>query len=267
MAAWYSNVDGDCQMSGRVAGKVALVTGGASGLGEAISQLLSSEGAKVVVADIDEGAGQRVVKSIVSSGGEASFTLLDVGCEEQWKTAMDTVVSRYGTLHILVNNAGIAPVGDMMMPFEKWRFVMRVNLDGTFLGMQAAIAVMRENGHRCSIVNISSIMAMAAEPTTAAYSASKGGVRSLTKAGALYCGSQKLPIRVNSIHPGMCVTPLVEDYFKTYPEQRAAHLAKYPIGNLGEPLDIAQGVLYLASDESKFVFGSELVIDGGFLAQ
>ena len=252
---------------GRVAGKVALVTGAAGGLGEATALLLAKEGAQVAVSDIDEKGGRRLAQTIVDGGGEAIFIPLDVGCEEQWEAAMQAVLSRFGTLHILVNNAGIAPVGDITMAFELWRTVMRVNLDGSCLGLRAAIGVMRNNGQRCSIVNISSIMAMAAEPTTAAYSASKGGVRSLTKAAALYCGAEKLPIRVNSIHPGMCVTPLVEQYFEVYPDKRAAHVAKYPIGELGEAADIAQGVLYLASDESKFVHGSELVIDGGYLAQ
>ena len=252
---------------GRVAGKVALVTGAARGLGEAIALLLAKEGAQVAVTDIDEDMGRGVVQNLVDSGADAIFIPLDVGCEEQWEAAMQAVISRFGTLHILVNNAGIAPVGDITMDFDLWRTVMRVNLDGTFLGLRAAIGVMRNNGQRCSIVNISSIMAMAAEPTTAAYSASKGGVRRLTKAAALYCGAEKLPIRVNSLHPGMCVTPLVEQYFEVYPDQRAAHVAKYPIGDLGEAADIAQGVLYLASDESKFVHGSELVIDGGYLSQ
>ena len=254
-------------LRGRVAGKVALVTGAAKGLGEATALLLAREGAQVAVTDIDEEGGRRVTQSIVDSGADAIFIPLDVGCEDQWEAAMQTVASRFGTLHILVNNAGVAPVGDITMSFDLWRDVMRVNLDGTFLGLRAAIGVMRNNGQRCSIVNISSIMAMAAEPTTAAYSASKGGVRSLTKAAALYCGAEKLPIRINSIHPGMCVTPLVEQYFEVYPDKHAAHVAKYPIGHLGEAADIAQGVLYLASDESKFVNGSELVIDGGYLAQ
>ena len=252
---------------GRVAGKVALVTGAAKGLGEATALLLAREGARVAVTDIDEEGGRRVAQTIVDSGADAIFIALDVGCEDQWEAAMQTMVSRFGTLHVLVNNAGVAPVGDITMSFDLWRDVMRVNLDGTFLGLRAAIGVMRNNGQRCSIVNISSIMAMAAEPTTAAYSASKGGVRSLTKAAALYCGSEKLPIRVNSIHPGMCVTPLVEQYFEAYPDKRAVHVGKYPIGDLGEAADIAQGVLYLASDESKFVHGAELVIDGGYLSQ
>ncbi|WP_157217441.1 glucose 1-dehydrogenase [Flavisphingomonas formosensis] len=252
---------------GRVSGKVALVSGAASGLGEAMALLLAREGAKVAVADIAEEAGNSVVDRIAAAGGEAMFVRLDVTCETGWDEAIAAVIARYGKLTVLVNNAGIAPVGDIEMEFELWRKVMSVNLDGTFLGTRAGVRAMRGNAEPGSIVNISSVMAMTASPTTAAYSASKGGVRSLTKAAALYCATHKLPIRVNSIHPGMCVTPLVSGYFDAYPEALEAQIASHPIGHLGTAEDVARGVLYLASDESGFVLGSELVIDGGFLIQ
>lgn len=252
---------------GRVEGKVALVTGAASGLGEAIALLLAKEGAKVVVADIADDPGQRVVDVIRAAGGEALYLHLDVAQESQWQSAMAAVTGRYGKLNILVNNAGIATPGPMDMSFEVWRKVMSVNLDGTFLGTKYAISTMRGSGETGSIVNMSSVMAMVGQATTAAYSASKGGVAALTKAAAMYCAREKLPIRVNSVHPGTCLTPLVKGHYDTQPpEVLEAQVARHPIGHLGEPADIAYGVLYLASDESKFVLGSELVIDGGLLA-
>ncbi|HSB95476.1 MAG TPA: glucose 1-dehydrogenase [Spongiibacteraceae bacterium] len=251
---------------GRVDNKVALVTGAASGLGEAIAMLLAREGARVVVADLDAG-GNAVVTAIRAAGGDAFFAHLDVADEDAWCATLQTVIEHYGRLHILVNNAGIAPSGSMEMSFELWRKVMSINLDGTFLGMKHAIKAMRNGGEQGSIVNISSVMAMVGQPTTAAYSASKGGVRSLTKAAAMYCASERLPIRVNSIHPGTCSTPLVKSYYAAQPAaQLQEQIARHPIGHLGEPNDIAYGVLYLASDEAKFVLGSELVIDGGLLA-
>lgn len=254
-------------MKGRVGNKLALVTGGASGLGEAMCRLLGAEGARVIVADIDQQCGEALVESLCDEGIEAAFLELDVASEAAWDRAIETIESRFGALHILVNNAGIAPEGPIEMDFSLWRRAISINLDGAFLGTRAAIRTMRKHGERGSIINISSIMGMTATPNTAAYSASKGGVRSLTKAAALYCGSKGLAIRVNSVHPGMCVTPLVESYFASHPGAREEHVNSYPIGHLGEAMDIAQGVLYLASDESKFMLGTELVIDGGYLAQ
>jgi 3(or 17)beta-hydroxysteroid dehydrogenase len=254
-------------MIGRVANKVAMVTGGASGLGEATSLLLAREGARVAVADVAQEAGERLAERIRTEGGDAMFVPLDVSSESAWDAAMARVQQRCGKLNILVNNAGIAPEGDMEMSFELWRKVMSVNLDGTFLGTRAGIRAMRANGEPGSIINISSTMAMTAFATTAAYSASKGGVRSLTKAAAMYCGAHGLPIRVNSIHPGMCLTPLVASYYASNSEALQAQVDMHPIGHLGTAEDIAEGALYLASEASRFVLGSELVIDGGFLAR
>ncbi len=253
--------------AGRVAGKIAIVTGGASGLGEATCRLLAREGASVVVADINEAAGHAIVKEIRAEGNEATFAPLDVTDEAGWDAAIQAVLNLYGRIDILVNNAGIAPSGDMDMPFDLWRKVMAVNLDGVFLGTRAAIRAMQAGGNGGSIINLSSTMGYVAEPTTAAYSASKGGVRLLTKAAALHCGAKGLPIRVNSVHPGMCVTPLVRSYLDAHPGAEEAQVANHPIGHLGDAEDVAYGVLYLASDESKFSTGTELVIDGGYLAR
>ena len=252
---------------GRVAGKVALVTGGASGLGEATALLLAEEGARVLVCDIDDENGRRVAAAISNLGGEAAYHRLDVANEQAWDTAMAAVLEQFGRLDILVNNAGIAPVGDMDMSFDLWRKVIAVNLDGVFLGTRAAIRTMAKGGWAGSIVNLSSTMGYVAEPTTAAYSASKGGVRLLTKAAAMHCSAKKLPIRVNSVHPGMCLTPLVEAYFADHPEALEPQIASHPIGHLGKPKDVAYGILYLASDEAAFSTGTELQVDGGYLAR
>lgn len=252
-------------MGGRVAGKVAFVTGGASGLGEAMARLLVAEGAQVVIADVSLENGEALATALGDDGRKAIFVPLDVTDEMAWDRSMERTLAHFGKLNILVNNAGIAPPGDMEMPFDLWRTTLSVNLDGTFLGTRAAIRTIKLCGEPGSIINVSSTMGMTAEPTTAAYSASKGGVRNLTKAAAVHCAHHKLPIRVNSIHPGMCLTPLVRNYLADHPEMVASQIASHPIGHLGEPEDIAYGVLYLASDESKFVLGSELVIDGGYL--
>tara|TARA_R110002094_G_scaffold220513_1_gene193326 strand:+ start:5665 stop:6429 length:765 start_codon:yes stop_codon:yes gene_type:complete len=251
----------------RLSGKIALVTGGASGLGASAVTLMAREGATVIIGDIEVEAGQQLVEVLTHQGLQVEFLPLDVCEEADWDRVMTQIGERHSALHVLVNNAGIAPEGGMDMSFALWRKVMSINLDGCFLGTRAAIGTMRATGSRGSIINISSTMAMVGEATTAAYSASKGGVRSLTKAAAMYCAGERLPIRVNSVHPGMCVTPLVENFFAAHPEQRAIHAAKYPIGDLGTPDDIAWAIVYLASDESRFMLGAEMVVDGGYLAQ
>lgn len=172
---------------GRVSGKVAVITGGASGLGEAMVRVLASHGAQVVIADVDNVRGEALALSVNQAGGEAIFFELDVTAEQQWDEVMDKTLAHFGKLNVLVNNAGIAPVGDMEMEYALWKRVIAVNLDGTFLGTRAAIRAMRRCSEPGSIINISSTMAMVAEPTTAAYSASKGGVRALTKAAAMHC--------------------------------------------------------------------------------
>lgn len=256
----------------RLDGKVALVTGAATGIGRATAIRLAEEGARIAVADIDASAGDAVAREIGDAGGEAIFVAVDVTEEGSWQSSIQQVTSAFGRLDVLVNNAGVAeilPVQDMTL--ESWRRTMAVNLDGVFLGTKSAIPAMTEAGGG-SIINISSILGITAAAGAASYCASKGGVRLFTKAAALDCAKAKNGIRVNSIHPGYIHTAMMEatcdrDYDGDV-EKGLTELGKlHPIGRVGQPDEIANGVLYLASDESKFVTGSELVIDGGYTAQ
>jgi len=254
---------------GRVQGKVALVTGAAKGIGEACSLLLAQEGAKVVVSDLDRVAGEAVVAKIIAAGGDAFFIHQDVTDEASWPATIAATEARFGALHVLVNNAGIAIPGNAVdCTLADWRKTLAVNLDAVFLGTKYAIPAM--TGRNGSIINLSSIEGLVADPNLASYNASKGGVRLFTKSAALHCGKTGLKVRVNSVHPGYIWTPMVEEFLKSVgdvAEGRAGLDALHPIGHVGEVMDVAYGVLYLASDESKFVTGSELVIDGGYTAQ
>jgi NAD(P)-dependent dehydrogenase (short-subunit alcohol dehydrogenase family) len=255
---------------GRVSGKVALVTGSSKGIGAAAAELLASEGARIVVADIDQQGGDAIVARIRAAGGEAIFIKLDVTDEAAWEDVINRSLERFGGLHVLVNNAGIVIKGDAETALlEDWRKTMAVNLDAVFLGTKHAIHAMKKNVGG-SIVNISSIEGIVADPNLAAYNGSKGGVRIFTKSAALHCARSGYKIRVNSVHPGYIWTPMVEDYLKQggdVDEGRKAIDGLHPLGHVGEPMDIAYGILYLASDESRFMTGSELVIDGGYTAQ
>lgn len=257
----------------RVRGKVAFVTGGAVGLGAATAMMLAREGAKVVVTDIQDAPGQAVADGIIAAGGEAIYLHHDVADERAWEEALQRTVGRFGRLDVLVNNAGIgvgcAPEEQTL---EDWRRLMSINLDGVFLGTKQAIRTMKarppETGG--SIINLSSIEGLVGDPNLGAYNASKGGVRLYTKSVALYCAKAGLNIRVNSVHPGYIWTPMVENYLRESGDVEAGRKALdalHPIGHVGDPDDIAYGVLYLASDEAKFVTGAELVIDGGYTAQ
>jgi NAD(P)-dependent dehydrogenase (short-subunit alcohol dehydrogenase family) len=254
----------------RVAGKVAVITGGAMGIGRACAELLSAEGATVVVSDVDTAAGQAVVDQLVSLGRPATFLEHDVTREDEWQRVIDECIRAHERLDILVNNAGVGWFGDVEhTSLDDWRRLLSVNLDGVFLGIKHAIPAMRVGGSG-SIINLSSIEGLVGDPTLAAYNASKGAVRLLTKSAALYCARNGTRIRVNSVHPGYIWTPMVHRATEAsgHADEMRRHLESlHPVGHLGEAKDIAYGVLYLASDEASFVTGSELVIDGGYTAQ
>jgi NAD(P)-dependent dehydrogenase (short-subunit alcohol dehydrogenase family) len=249
----------------RLAGKVALISGGARGMGAAEARLFASEGAKVVIGDILEVLGRTVEAEIKASGGEAVFVPLDVTREVDWQQAVRTAVDRFGPLNILVNNAGVSGHGRVeSVTLEEWNRVMDINSTGVFLGTKTAIPAMRQAGGG-SIINISSQLGLVGvDNSSPQYQASKGAVRLLTKATAMqYAGEG---IRVNSVHPGPIETPITEAR-RADPEMVALTLARIPLGRYGKSEDVAYGVLYLASDESSFMTGSELVIDGGWTAQ
>ena len=249
----------------RLEGKVAFISGGASGMGAAEAILFASEGARVAIGDVQEEAGRRVVEQISEAGGQALFFLLDVTKAADWDNAIAGTVKEFGKLDVLVNNAGIGGGGTVEhTTVEDWDRVMDVNAKGVFLGTKAAIPEMRRAGGG-SIINISSQLGLVATETSSPqYQASKGAVRLLTKPTAIqYAGEG---IRANSVHPGPIVTPMT-DAGRADPERNRLTLSRIPLGRHGEPDDVAYGVLFLASDESSFMTGSELVIDGGWTAQ
>lgn len=254
---------------GRVEGKVVMVTGAARGLGEAMSRLLAREGARVVVTDILEDAGKEIAEGIRREGGKAIFLRHDVTSEDSWKEVIEKTISKFGKLDVLVNNAGVQIIKEIAeTSLEEWRRLMSVNLDGVFLGTKHAIRTMRESGGG-SIINISSIAGIiGTADDTAAYCASKGGVRLFTKAAALECSKigHGYNIRVNSVHPGVIETAMVAGMMAHDEAFRKRLESVHPIGFLGKPIDIAYAVLYLASDEARLVTGAEFVIDGGWTA-
>jgi NAD(P)-dependent dehydrogenase (short-subunit alcohol dehydrogenase family) len=249
----------------RLAGKVALISGGARGQGAAEARLFTQEGAKVVFGDILDAEGKQVEAEIRAQGGEATYVHLNVTREQDWQSAVQLAESQYGKLDILVNNAGIAIHGTIEETTEDdWDHLMGINMKGVFLGTKHAIPAMRRAGSG-SIINISSGAGIAPAPgTSAAYAASKGGVRLFTKATAVQ--HAKDHIRCNSVHPGPIDTPMVRGP-QTDPDRVETLVGRVPLGRLGTAEEIAYGVLYLASDEASFVTGSELVIDGGRTAQ
>lgn len=252
---------------GRVDGKIAIVTGGASGIGRATAKLLAAEGARIIITDVNAERGAEAAEEI---GGEARFLPQDVSSEEEWPHVLKTTVDAFGGLDILVNAAGIGGTGEPQDPenvtLEEWRRINSVNLEGVFLGCKYAMKVMRESGGG-AIVNISSLAAMVATAPISAYGAGKAGVRQFTKSVALHCARAGYGIRCNSVHPGVIDTPMVEAMFLQAGDDRekikSSILRRIPLGRLGKPEDVAYMVLYLASEESGFVTGAEFVIDGG----
>ena len=248
---------------GRLEGKVALITGASRGIGAAAARLFASEGANVVIADILDAEGRKVEADIKEMGFGAKYVHLDVRNEDEWNDAIGETINTFGKPDILVNNAGIAsPLGVEETSEEEWDLVQSVNSTGVFLGTKAVIPEMRKNGGG-SIVNISSISGLVGTTSTA-YCASKGAVRLLTKSTAIQYGPEN--IRCNSVHPGNVDTDMKRDQFNN-PVEKAKALAKTPLNMIADANDVAYGVLYLASDEARYVTGSELVIDGGITAQ
>ena len=248
---------------GRLDGKVALISGGARGQGAAEAQLCAREGAKVVFGDLLDAEGRQVEGSIRAAGGEATYVHLDVTNEASWRAAVETAVSRYGALHVLVNNAGMYIRKRIEETTEDdLDQILAVNVKGVFLGVKHALPAMRRAGGG-SIINISSVAGLVGNPNgSPIYTTSKGAVRLFTKATAMQHAREN--IRCNSIHPGPIDTAMLDE---TAGGRSAAMLGRVPLGRVGTVEDIAYGVLYLASDESSFVTGSELVIDGGLTAQ
>ena len=247
----------------RLEGKVALISGGARGMGAEEALLFAREGARVVIADVLEAEGRALAASI--PGGQAIFVRLDVTKEADWQRAVSLAEEIYKRLDILVNNAGVSAVGGIEdTTVEEWDRVMEVNAKGVFLGTKYAIPAMQRSGGG-SIINISSQLGIVAmSESSPQYIASKGAVRLLTKSTAIQYAADA--IRCNSVHPGPIVTPMTEGR-RSDPAVRELMTSRIPLGRYGEAIDVAYGVLYLASDEASFVTGSELVIDGGWVAQ
>ena len=248
----------------RLKDKVALISGGARGMGAVEAELFASHGAKVVLGDVLVEEGQMTAEKIVEQGGEAHFQPLDVTDEAQWSSIVEETVSRFGRIDVLVNNAGIYRVASIEeTPVDMVRQILEVNVTGVFLGTKAVIPQMRNQGGG-SIINISSTAGLAGSANSSAYQASKGAVRIFTKSTAIEHVSAG--IRANSVHPGMIDTDMINILLKD-PEERRQRISTVPLGRIGTAMDVAYAVLYLASDESSFVTGAELVVDGGRTAQ
>ncbi len=261
---------------GRLEGKVAIVTGGASGIGAGSAERLAQEGARVVITDIQDHKGETIAADIGKAGGEARYIHHDVTSEEAWIAVMAEVKSAYGRLDVLVNNAGIGLGATSIteMSLADFRRQQSINVEGVFLGCKHGIKLMREAGNGGSIVNISSVAGLRGSAMLAGYCATKGAVRLFTKAVALECAQMKDGVRVNSVHPGIIETPIWMTVIpggasgaNAPPNLDAISAMDVPMGIKGVPEDIAKGVVWLASDESRYVTGAELVIDGGLTAR
>ncbi len=252
---------------GRVQGKVALITGAASGIGAEAARSLAREGARLVLTDLAREAGEAVAEGIAAGGSEAMFITHDVASEEDWRRVVAGAKERFGRIDVLLNNAGIGGGTPLLeSTLEQWRTVLAINLDGVFLGMRHVCPLMVESGGG-SVINVSSILGKIGQAGAAGYCASKGGVLMLTKAAALELAPHG--IRVNSVHPGYIETPMVQNALRNAEngnELRDILITRHALGRLGMPKEIANGIVFLASDESSFMTGAELVIDGGYTA-
>ncbi len=257
-------------MSGRLDGKVVLLTGAASGIGAATTELMLGEGARVVATDVDVARGEALVARLSAQApGRIVFLRLDVAQEAQWEAALAQAAARFAPIDVLVNNAGVAPalVPLAQTTLDEWRRVMSINLDGAFLGVKHAIRAMTGRGG--AIVNVSSVAGLVGMPLNGAYSPAKAGVLLLTKCAALECAQMDPPIRVNAVHPGYIRTDMVGATSDTLGAERFERRVRktVPLKRLGDAQDIAEAIVFLASTQSKFTTGSSLVVDGGWTAQ
>ncbi|MGE0154149.1 MAG: SDR family oxidoreductase [Reyranellaceae bacterium] len=255
-------------MTNRLAGKVALITGGASGLGANGAELMAQEGARVMLADVNVEGARAVAARI---GAAADVVALDVTSEAQWKAAIAATVAKFGALHVLLNSAGIGLSKTVEeIELEEWRRVHAIDLDGVFLGCKHGVAEIKKHTAELggSIINISSISGIIAGANMAAYNSAKAGVRLLSKSVALHCAKSGYNIRCNSVHPTFIDTPILDRYRKSMGQDvmERKFSRQIPIGRLGHPSEVGWGLVYLASDESSFMTGAELVIDGGISA-
>jgi len=257
---------------GRVSGKVALVTGGASGIGAGCAEVLAREGAAVAITDIQDEKGRWLAEDLVKKGHKAIYLHHDVTSEDEWIAVVAEVEKQFGRLDILVNNAGVGMGSPSIttMTLADWRKQQAINVEGVFLGIKHGLLLMRKCGNGGSIINMSSVAGLKGSAILAAYCATKGAVRLLTKAVALECGAAQDGVRVNSVHPGLIETPIwlsiagaTPGGTNAPPDLDAMSTLAVPLGVKGLPEDIANGVLWLASEESRYVTGAELVIDGG----
>ena len=254
---------------GRLTGKAAVITGAALGIGRATAELFAREGAKVAVTDVLDDEGAKLVHALESAGATAHYWHLDVSRESEVADVMKEVAKRFGRLDVLVNNAGISGASKPtdQITNEEWDRVMAINVKGVFFCTKHAIPHMKQSGGG-SIVNLSSIYGLVGAADAPPYHASKGAVRLMSKTDAMLYAADR--IRVNSVHPGFIWTPMVETFLKGAQDPAAARQAieaLHPLGHMGDAMDVAYGILYLSGEESKFVTGSELVIDGGYTAR